>query len=102
MLKTALLILVLFTLIGEIYYQTQARPVVTQVLAAETTNTIDIAHLQKLQAFWQDTILHSPTYRDAFVQLAYINQALGNVNEAQEWWTKVYSLDPNFQPVRPL
>ena len=50
---------------------------------------------------WEELKKVSPTYRDAYVQLAIGYQQLGLTSQAQENLTRVLELDPGW-PVPPL
>jgi len=98
--KTALLFLVLLIITGEIHFQVQQGQVVKSVLAAETELDQEIGRLQNLKAYWEKIVSDSPTYRDGYVHLALIEQALGNTQAELENRAKIISVDPNFQPAQ--
>ena len=102
--KILLLVIVCLLLIGtglelHQYYRHQyvlglaiARDVKTQKLIQE----ID---------YWQKIASASPTYKDAYVQLAILNQDLGDTAQAKVWMQKALTLDPNWlvpTPLQPL
>lgn len=97
MFKTALLCLLLLVVATEVRYQLNQDQVVQKVLAAETEQSLQDQHLRELQNYWQKVVANNPTYRDGYIQLDLINEYLGNMERHQEFWTKIYSLDPNFQ-----
>ena len=56
---------------------------------------IDVSPLQNERIYWQNIIAASPTYIDAYLQLAKIDVELGNTNEATIYINKALSIDPN-------
>ncbi|MDO8488362.1 MAG: tetratricopeptide repeat protein [bacterium] len=55
--------------------------------------------------YWEQVASASPTYRDAYVQLALLNAQLDNPELARVYFQKAIQLDPNWiipSPLLPL
>lgn len=55
--------------------------------------------IEKLESqinYWEQIASSSPTYRDAYVQLANLHSQLGNTDQAKVYISKVLEIDPNW------
>lgn len=52
--------------------------------------------------FWENTIVTHPDYRDAYIQLASLSYAQGNLTKTKEYLTRAAALDPNGKSVGNL
>lgn len=52
--------------------------------------------------YWEQVASASPTYREAYIQLAALNNQLGNTDAAKGWLKKVLEIDPNWVVPTPL
>ena len=73
--------------------QAQPHPTQKQVLGATTTSQIP---------YWQNVIVAHPDYQDAYVELASLFYAQGNLLEARNYLQEASSLAPNSKTVADL
>lgn len=52
--------------------------------------------------FWQDAAANHPDWRDAYIQLAALSYAQGNLLETKAYLTKASALDPNGKATHDL
>lgn len=96
--KPALVIIVFAIMCCSLLLQSQQHSQIQRVLAARTERDAEIQRLIVLKSYWQSVVADSPTFRDGYVQLAYVDWKLGNAYHAQLWMKKALEVDPNFQP----
>lgn len=57
--------------------------------------TIDTTEIQNEKIYWQKLVSQNPTYKDGYLQLALIDNTLGNKEESLMYYQKAKSIDPN-------
>lgn len=60
---------------------------------------IDGGQLLNEKVYWEQIIKDNPTYRDGYLELALINDQLGNKKESEVNFNKAKSIDPNSSKV---
>ncbi len=67
---------------------------------AKNTTTVKVlgsqVDLEKERQFWTDTVKTTPTYRDGWIELAKIEDELGNHDLAEKYQVKAIQIDPNY------
>lgn len=67
-----------------------------KVLGIQTTQAQEVPpDYSKEKQYWQEVILKTPTYRDAYVELAQIAIDEGNPKDAEGYLNKAKKIDPN-------
>ncbi len=61
--------------------------------------TIDVSDIQNEKTYWLQMVSQNPTYRDGYLQLAVIDNTLGNKEESLMYFKKAKSIDPNSQKI---
>ncbi len=64
-----------------------------KVLGAQVTT--DTSNLESEKTFWQKVIKENPTYRDGYLELALLDNTLGNKTDSLKNFEKAKSIDPN-------
>lgn len=59
--------------------------------------TVKTEALHQEMVMWEKIVSVSPTYRDAYIQLAVGYQQLGETEKAKVFLKKVFETDPNWQ-----
>ena len=54
--------------------------------------------VSKLITDWEQIVSDKPTYRDGYLQLAYLNMRIKQDKEAKEFLNKALNIDPNYPP----
>ena len=52
--------------------------------------------LEKERQFWTNIVTDSPTYRDGWLELAKIEDEMGNHDTAEKYQLKAVQIDPNY------
>jgi tetratricopeptide (TPR) repeat protein len=63
---------------------------------------IDATEMLNEKAYWEKIVKDNPTYRDGYLQLALINDQLGNKEESVNNFNKAKLIDPNSQKVADI
>lgn len=65
------------------------------------TNT-DTTPLIKQKVYWEGIVAKNPTYRDGYLELALINQTLGDKDASLKFYEKAKSIDPNSDKIKQV
>src|SRR3972149_10625863 len=61
--------------------------------------TIDTSGIENEKVYWEKLVTQNPTYRDGYLQLAIIDNVLGNKEESLMYFQKAKSIDPNSEKI---
>lgn len=59
-------------------------------------------HIEKQVEYWQGVVKRYPDYRDGYFTLALLEYQLKNYEKVNAYLSKVFAIDPNFEPGREL
>lgn len=60
---------------------------------------VDVSGIQNEKTYWLQMVSQNPTYRDGYLELAVIDNTLGNKEESLIYFQKAKSIDPNSQKI---
>ncbi len=64
--------------------------------------TIDTSGIENEKAYWLQVVSQNPTYRDGYLELAILDNTLGNKEESLMYFNKAKSIDPNSQKINEV
>ncbi len=68
---------------------------IADALHTTTLKLLPQEKLDELRTHWLETLTVQPTHRDALLNLALLEEAVGSTQSAQEYFDQAHQLDPN-------
>lgn len=94
--KIILPVLVLVVVLSARMAQLNKDQKAARILGIQIQRDEDIKRLSQLRDYWEKIASDSPTFRDAYVQLAISNWQLGATEEAKLNVERALEIDPNW------